>query len=156
MCSTVRDLQGYMANLMWFEEEDILEILLLEPVDNLPIVFLTPEEEAVLLGGSKEAQTTVTCLPGYREQALEPKDATKLIETATESQVHECICYHHQYLDHHHRDLSPLHLRKMIHWWGFPILRKPMLPRHQSVLWTWLFLGMSLQATLNMNMRLSS
>ena len=49
MCSAARDLQGCMANLMWFVEEDILDIPLLEPADDCPLVSLTPEEETVLL-----------------------------------------------------------------------------------------------------------
>ena len=49
MCSTARSLLGCMANLIQFEEEDILEIPLLESTDDLPIAALTLEEETTLL-----------------------------------------------------------------------------------------------------------
>ena len=39
MCGMARDLQRSLADFMWFEEEDVLEILLLEPVDDLPMAF---------------------------------------------------------------------------------------------------------------------
>ena len=86
MCGAARDLQGCMANLMWFEEGDILEIPLLEPTDDLPIASPTPEEEASLLGEPQEAQATATCPSRHKEWAPKPKDAAKLMETATESQ----------------------------------------------------------------------
>ena len=86
MYGAARDLQGYIANLMWFEEEDILEILLLESIDSSPIASLTPEEEAALLGEPQESQMTTACPPRHEEWAPEPKDIAKLRETAAESQ----------------------------------------------------------------------
>ena len=74
-----------MANLMWFEE-DVLDIPLLEPSDDLQIASPTPEEEAALLGEPQEAQATATCHPRHEEWASEPKDAAKQMETAAESQ----------------------------------------------------------------------
>ena len=44
-----------MANLMWFKQEDALDILLLEPMDDLPIASPTLEEEATLLSKPPEA-----------------------------------------------------------------------------------------------------
>ena len=86
MCGTARDLQGCMAILMWFREGNVLEILLLEPMDDLAIASLTPEEKAVLLGEPQEAQATTAYPPECKEWAPEPEDAAKLMETAAESQ----------------------------------------------------------------------
>ena len=86
MCGTARDLQGCTANLLLFEEENILEIPLLEPTNDLSIVSLTPEEKAVLLGESQEAQVIMACPPRHKEWDPEPKNTAKLMETATESQ----------------------------------------------------------------------
>ena len=73
-----------MANLMWFEKGDILEIPLLEPTDDLQIPSLTPEEEATLLGKPQEAQVN-HCMPSQHEEwDSEPKDTAKPMETATE------------------------------------------------------------------------
>ena len=47
--------------LMWFEEEDVLEIPLLESLDDEPIVSPTPAEEATLLDEPQEAQVLPTC-----------------------------------------------------------------------------------------------
>ena len=55
ICNAGRDYQGCMANLMWFEEEDVLEIPLVEPTDDLSIVSPTLEEEATLLSKPAEA-----------------------------------------------------------------------------------------------------
>ena len=71
---------------MWFEEEDILEIPLLEPMDNLPIAFLAPKEEVALIGEPKKAEMTAACPSKNEEWAPEPKDAVKLMDTAAESQ----------------------------------------------------------------------
>ena len=68
-----------MANLMWFQEEDVLQIPLLEPVDDLPIVSLTPKAVAMLLGEPQEAQVTAACPPRHEEWAAIPKDAAKLM-----------------------------------------------------------------------------
>ena len=38
-----------MANLMWFKEEDVLEILLLKLSGDVPVASPTPAEEATLL-----------------------------------------------------------------------------------------------------------
>ena len=78
MCSTGRDLQGCVANLMQFEEEIVLEMLLLEPTDDLPIVSPTPEEEATLLDESQEAQVSTTSPLMHEEQAPEPKNVARL------------------------------------------------------------------------------
>ena len=71
---------------MWFEEEDVLEILLLKPVDDLPLASLIPQEEAVPLIEPQEAQVTAMHPPGCKEQALKPKSAAGLGEAVTEPQ----------------------------------------------------------------------
>ena len=86
VCGAVKDLQGCMANLMWLMEEDVLDIPLLEPVDDLLLATLTPEEEATLLCESQEAQATATCSPRNKEWAPESKSTAKLGEAATELQ----------------------------------------------------------------------
>ena len=86
MCGAARDLQGCVANLMWFMEEDILDIPLLEPADDLPLVSLIPEEEAMLLSEPQEAQVIATYPPGHEEWVLKPKSTAKLGEAATDLQ----------------------------------------------------------------------
>ena len=56
-----------MANLMQFEEEDVLGIPLLEPADDQPIVSPTPEEEATLLGDPQGVQATANHPSGHEE-----------------------------------------------------------------------------------------
>ena len=75
-----------MTSLTWCEEEDILEIPLLEPTNNLLIASPTPEEEAALLGEPQEAQVTPACPARHKEWDPKPKYASKLMETAAESQ----------------------------------------------------------------------
>ena len=65
---------------------EILEILLLEPADDLPIASLPPEEEAALLGDAIDSQATTACPPRHGQWVSEPKDASKMMQTATESQ----------------------------------------------------------------------
>ena len=77
LCGAARDLQRCMTNLMWFEEEDILEIPLLEPADNLPIASLTLEEEATLLGKSQEAQVTATYPPGCEDSETQAWECSR-------------------------------------------------------------------------------
>ena len=86
ICGAARDLQGCMANLMWFEEGDVLEIPLLEPTDDLPIASQTSQEDAALPGEPQETQATAACPPRHIEWAPEPKDVAKPVETATQSQ----------------------------------------------------------------------
>ena len=96
MCSAARDFQGCMVDLMQFEEEDILDIQLLEPTDDLPPVYiLTPEEEVTILSEPQEAQATALCPHRCEEWAPKPKGTSRLEEEAT-----ECVC-HHQDLNHH-------------------------------------------------------
>ena len=87
MYGTARDLQGCMVDMMQFEEEDVLEMPLLESGGDLPTMFPTSKEEAVLLDEPQEAQVTGTCPLVCEEQCLEPEDAARLGETATEPQV---------------------------------------------------------------------
>ena len=87
MHSAARDLQGCMANLMWFEEEDLLEILLLKSMDDMPIASPMPAEEAALLEEPEESQVTAMHPLTYEEQALKPEDVAGLGETATEPQA---------------------------------------------------------------------
>ena len=68
------------------EEEDILEILLLEPRDNLPIASLILEEESVLLGWAPEAQLIATHPHRHKECAPEPESVARLGEALTELQ----------------------------------------------------------------------
>ena len=75
-----------MANLMPFEEEDILEISLLKPKDDLPIVFRTPEEEVILLDEPHRAQVTAMHSLAHEEQAPNPESAASLGERAAEPQ----------------------------------------------------------------------
>ena len=75
-----------MANLMWFLEEDILDILLLEPAGDQPLASPTPEEEATLLSKPQEVQATAPCPPGLERWAPDPEDAAKLREVVTEPQ----------------------------------------------------------------------
>ena len=78
MCGTVRDLQGCMTNLMQFEEENIWEIPLLKPADDLSIASPTLEEEAALLGEPWEAWATTTCPLRHEEWAPKPESAARL------------------------------------------------------------------------------
>ena len=75
MCSATMDLQGCMANLMWFQEEDILEIPLLEPAYDLPIASPTLEEGTLPISKTPEAQATATCPLGCEEWAPETESA---------------------------------------------------------------------------------
>ena len=75
-----------MANLMHFMEEDVLEAMLLEPVDDQPLAFPTLEEETTLLGKPLEAQAAAACPPRHEGWASEPKNATKQREAVTEPQ----------------------------------------------------------------------
>ena len=75
-----------MANLMWFEEEDVLEIPLLEPMDDFSIASPTLEEEATLLGEPLEVQVTATCSLGHEEWAPKPESVARLGEAVTEPQ----------------------------------------------------------------------
>ena len=59
---------------------------MLEPMDDLPIASLTPDKDATLLGEPQEAQVIAACPPEHEVQANEPEDASKPMETATESQ----------------------------------------------------------------------
>ena len=86
MYSTARDLQGGMANLVQFEQDDILEILLLEPTDDLPIVSPTLEEEAAFISEPPEAQATATCPLRCVEWAPKPESVARMGEAVTESQ----------------------------------------------------------------------
>ena len=90
MFGAARDLQRCVAKLMWFVEEDFLDILLLEPTGDLPLVFPAPEEEAASQGESHEAQVTATHPPRHEEQASKPKSTAGLGE-ATKPQV-ACEC----------------------------------------------------------------
>ena len=83
-CSVARDVQRCMANFMQFGEEDILEIPLLEPVDDVPVASLTPAEETALLDEPQEAQVTTMCLLTCDEKAPKPESAAQLEETAKE------------------------------------------------------------------------
>ena len=73
-----------MTNLMWFTEEDLLDAMLLEPVDDQQVVSPTPEEETALLAEPQEAQAATTHPPRHEGWAPKPMNAAKLMEEATE------------------------------------------------------------------------
>ena len=75
-----------MANLMQFAEEDILEIPLVEPTDDMTIVSPTLEEEVTLLSKPPEAQATATCPLRHEEKAPKSESAARLGEAVTEPQ----------------------------------------------------------------------
>ena len=77
-----------------------MEILLLEPIDDLPIVSLAPEKEAMLLDELQEAQATATHLLGMKSRCPKPVIVARLEEAATEAKSHESGCCHPQDLDH--------------------------------------------------------
>ena len=84
MCDAARDLQSCKADLMLFEEEDVLAIPLLESADDLPTMSPTPEEEATLLYNHQEAQVTTTHPLMHEEQSPKPEDVGGRGKTATE------------------------------------------------------------------------
>ena len=73
-----------MADLMQFGEEDILEIPLLEPADDMPVASPIPAEEAALLDEPQETQVTATCSLMHKEKAPKPASVARLGETETE------------------------------------------------------------------------
>ena len=73
-------------HLMWFGEEDVLEILLLESAGDKPIVSPTPVEEAALLDGPQEVKATTIHPLRHEEQAPKPEGVTGLGEETTEFQ----------------------------------------------------------------------
>ena len=75
-----RDLQRCVAKLMWYVEEDFLDILLLEPTGDLPLVSPAPEEEAAPHGEPHEAQVTATHPSRHEEQASKPTSTAGLGE----------------------------------------------------------------------------
>ena len=75
-----------MMNLIQFMEEDVLDAMLLEPVDDWQLVSPTPEVETTLLCEPQEAEAEATCPPWHEEWAPEPENAAKQMEMVTEPQ----------------------------------------------------------------------
>ena len=78
MCGAAQDLYRCMANLMLFEEENVLKIPLLESADDKPKAPPTPAEEAILLDNPQEALATAACQIRCEEQAPKPEGTTGL------------------------------------------------------------------------------
>ena len=86
MCSTARDLQACMTNLIWFREEDVLDAMLFKPLDDWQLVSPTPEEEVVLLSEVQEAPAAALHPPRCKEWAPKPKNMTKPMGAVAEPQ----------------------------------------------------------------------
>ena len=86
MCGAARDLQECMTNLMQHREEDILDAMLLEPVDDQQLTSQTQKEETMLLSEPQEAEAAATHPLRCEEWAPEPEKAAKQKEAVTEPQ----------------------------------------------------------------------
>ena len=65
LCSAICDLQECMVGMMWFTEEDVLAVMLLEPTDDQHLVPLTLEEETVPPQQGSGALAATTCPLGH-------------------------------------------------------------------------------------------
>ena len=147
MCSTARDIKVCMTDLMWFGEEDILDAMLFEPLDDWQLASPTPEEVIMLLSELQESQAAAVYPPMCKDSASEPKNTTKLMGTVAEPQTCECF--------HYHWDFNHCCLRKMSHWFGFPIWMDPGVPWCQLVLWASSFIKLRWWITLSVSTRLT-
>ena len=86
MYGVARDLQRCMADPIQFREEDVLEVPLLEPANNVHVASPTPVEEAMPLDEPQEALVTATCPLTCKDQAPKCESVARLGETATEPQ----------------------------------------------------------------------
>ena len=116
MCQrTARDHERCMANLMHFWEEDVLEIPLLDPADDMPVASPTPLKEATLLDEPQEAQVTATYPVTCKELAPKPESATRQGRQQQNPMVCRCTCCHCQDSDCHYQGPNHLFLKKMNH-----------------------------------------
>ena len=84
MCGAARDLWECMTNLMQFMEEDILDVMLLEPVDSWQLASPIIKEETMLLGDTQEAEAAAAYSPRCEEWVPEPENSAKHKEALTE------------------------------------------------------------------------
>ena len=89
LCSAAMDLQRYMAPLMCFKGDDILETSLLRAADNEPGESPTLPEENTLLGNdptSEETWEITTHTSNHPKETSKPKEAARLEWTTTDTQ----------------------------------------------------------------------